>query len=55
MYWKDANKNVLDCLVFPSLEDLLDPGIEPWSPALQADSIPTEISKKPFCQIKSDD
>ena len=25
-------------LPFPSLEDLSDPGIEPWSPALQVDS-----------------
>ena len=27
-------------LPFPSLGDLPDPGIEPWSPALQADSLP---------------
>ena len=30
-------------LPFPSPEDLLDPGIEPGSPALQADSLPTEL------------
>ena len=30
-------------LPFPSLRDLPDPGIEPWSPALQADSLPTEL------------
>ena len=29
-------------LPFRSPEDLLDPGIEPWSPALQADSLPFE-------------
>ena len=29
-------------LPFPSLEDLLDPGIEPGSLALQADSLPSE-------------
>ena len=29
-------------LPFPSLGDLPYPGIEPWSPALQADSLPTE-------------
>ena len=29
-------------LPFPSPEDLPDPGIEPRSPALQADSLPTE-------------
>ena len=29
-------------LPFPSPGDLPDPGIEPGSPALQADSLPTE-------------
>ena len=24
-----------------------DPGVEPWSPALQADSLPSELSEKP--------
>ena len=31
----------------PSPADLPDPGIEPGSPALQADSLPTELSGKP--------
>ena len=31
----------------PSPADLPDPGIEPESPALQADSLPTELSGKP--------
>ena len=30
-------------LPFPSPEDLADPGIEPMSPALQADSLPSEL------------
>ena len=30
-------------LPFPSPEDLPDPGIEPRSPAVQADSLPTEL------------
>ena len=30
-------------LAFPSLEGLPDPGIKPWSPALQADSLPSEL------------
>ena len=30
-------------LPFPSPEDLSDPGIEPMSRALQADSLPTEL------------
>ena len=29
-------------LPFPSPEDLPDPGIEPGSPALQADTLPSE-------------
>ena len=32
---------------FPSPGDLPDPGIEPGSPALQADSLPTELRGKP--------
>ena len=31
----------------PSPEDLPDPGIECWSPALQVDSLPTELEGKP--------
>ena len=34
-------------LPFPSPEDLPDPGIKPRSPALQADSLPTEPPGKP--------
>ena len=33
-------------LPFPSPEDLPDPGIEPRSPALQADSLPSELPQK---------
>ena len=32
---------------FPPPGDLPDPGIEPRSPALQADSLPTELAGKP--------
>ena len=38
-YWSE--------LLFPSPGGLLDPGIEPRSPALQADSFPTELQGKP--------
>ena len=34
-------------LPFPSPGDLPDPGIEPGSPALQADSLPIELQGKP--------
>ena len=30
-------------LLFSSPGDLPNPGIKPWSPALQADSLPTEL------------
>ena len=35
-------------LLFPSPEDLPDPGIEPGSPALQADSLPSEPPEKNY-------
>ena len=34
-------------LPFPSPGDLPDPGIEPGSPALQADALPSEPPRKP--------
>ena len=40
-------------LPFPPLGDLLDPGIEPGSSALQADCLPSEPSRKPKCFIFS--
>ena len=36
-------------LPFPSPGDLPDPGIEPGSPALQADTLPSEPPGKPLC------
>ena len=38
---------ILECLPFPSLGDLPNSRIEPRSPALQADSFPTELQGKP--------
>ena len=35
-------------LPFPSPEDLPDPGIELWSPALKADSLPFELQGSPY-------
>ena len=37
-------------LPFPSPGDLSDPEIKPRSPALQEDSLPTELRGKPFTQ-----
>ena len=38
-------------LLFPSPGDLPDPGIEPASPAFQADSLPAELTAKPILYI----
>ena len=38
----------LSGLLFPSPGGLPDPGIKPWSPALQADSLPSEPPGKPL-------
>ena len=39
-------------LPFPSPGDLPNPGIEPRFPALQADSLPTELHGKPKIALK---
>ena len=38
-------------LPFPSPGDLLNPGLKPQSPALQADSLPTDLQGKPIMEI----
>ena len=41
---------ILEWLPCPPPGDLPDPGIEPGSPVLQADSLPSEsLGKYPFC------
>ena len=40
-------------LPVPSPGDLPDPGIEPGSPALQADTLPSEPPGKPIIEPKS--
>ena len=42
-----ASPRILEWVAYPSPADLPDPGIEPGSPALQADSLSTELSGKP--------
>ena len=37
---------ILEWLLFPSPGDLPNPGIEPGSPALQADLLPSELQGK---------
>ena len=43
-----SRKEYWSGLPFPSPGDLPDPGIEPGSPTLQADSLLSEPSGKPF-------
>ena len=39
-------------LPFPSPEDLPDPGMEPRSPALQADALPSELPLESKSEVK---
>ena len=45
--WDSPGKNTGVCCHFPSPGDLLDPGIEPMSPAWQADSLPLSHQGSP--------
>ena len=40
-------------MLFSQPEDLRNPGIEPGSPALQADSLPSEPPGKPIIHINT--
>ena len=42
-----GSPRILECFKIPSPADLPHPGIEPRYPALQVDSLPTELSGKP--------
>ena len=42
-----SNQEYWSGLPFPSAGDLPDPGIEPGSPALQSDALPSEPPGKP--------
>ena len=43
-----GNPGILEWVAYPSPGDLPNPGMEPGSPALQAGSLPTELSGKPL-------
>ena len=45
-----GSPRILEWVAYPFSSRSSDPGIEPGSPALQADSLPTELSEKPFCR-----
>ena len=42
---------ILEWVAFPFFRDLPNPGIEPRSPVLQADSLPAEPQGKPICVL----
>ena len=46
-----GSPKILEWVPIPSPEDLAHAGIKIGSPALQVDSLPTEISGKPICEI----
>ena len=46
---------IMERVTFPSPGDLSNPGIEPRSPALQADSLPAEPQGKPQYNLKRSD
>ena len=46
--WNSPGQNTrVGSITFPSPGDLPNPGIQPRSPVLQVDSLPTELSGKP--------
>ena len=45
---------IMEWIAFPSPGDLPDPGIEPRSPTMQADSLPAEPPGKPKNTSRSD-
>ena len=52
-----GNPRILEWVAYPFYSDLPNPGVEQGSPDLQVDSLPTELSRKPYmisliCEIK---
>ena len=44
---------ILEWVAIPFLRDLPNPGIEPESPALQADALPSELPGKPVKSVST--
>jgi hypothetical protein len=44
---------ILEWVAYPFSKDLSDPEIEPESPALEADSLPVELTGKPIYRCTS--
>ena len=49
-----GSPRILEWVAYPSLADFPNTGIEPESPALQADSFPTELWYSSFSQLLND-
>ena len=43
-----GSPRILEWVAYPAPVDLPDPGIEPGSPTLQADFLPTKLSGMPY-------
>ena len=50
--WNSPGQNTGVGSLIPSAADLPEPGIEPGPAALQVDSLPTELSGKPFLMVE---
>ena len=48
MFHEILQARIQEWVTYPFSSDLPDPGIEPGTPALQVDSLPTELWGKPF-------
>ena len=48
-----GSPRILEWVAYPFFRGSFDLGIKPGSPALQADSLPTELSGKPHIKVKT--
>ena len=48
-----GSPRILEWVAYPSPMNLPNPGIEPRPPALQVDSLPTDLSSKPVSKVMS--
>ena len=52
--WGFSRQEYWSGLPCPPPGDLPNPGIEPWSPAMQTDSLPSQPSGRPFGTLGAD-
>jgi len=46
-----GSPRILEWVAYPFSSSIPDPGIEPVSPTVQTDSLPTELQGKPFVAL----